>query len=210
MTMEGHGIDTVLDIGANRGQTRDMLRQARFKGEIISVEPLPALQDELQKKARKDKRWRVLPPLALGDKNGECEINVSSSSDMSSLLPASDALMKALPKTQVVETAKIPMKTLDALYEELGLAGKRVFVKIDTQGYEMAILRNANVALAKIAGIQVEMSLFEIYKGEALFDEIVAFLKDKGFTPHMLIETNFSKKLNRQLQVDGIFYRDQA
>lgn len=52
------------------------------------------------------------------------------------------------------------------------------------------------------------MSLLELYKGETMFDEIIAFLKNAGFTPHMLVETNFSRRLNRQLQIDGIFYRE--
>ncbi len=208
LTLKAHGIETVIDIGANRGQTHDNLRMGGFTGPIISVEPLPALQDELQAKAAKDPLWTVLPPLALGDHNGECTMNVSEASDMSSLLPSSDALMTALPRTRTVENVTVPMKTLDALYEELNLTGKKVFVKMDTQGYEMPILHHAPQTLEQAAGLQLEMSLFELYEGETLFDEIIAFLKEKGFKAHMLIETNFSRKLNRQLQVDGIFFKD--
>lgn len=208
LTMQAHGIDTVIDIGANMGQTRDLLRGAGFEGEIISVEPVPALQPVLQAKASKDARWRVLEPLALGDQNGTCEINVSEASDMSSLLKASGELMTALPNTKVSETVSVPMKTLDTLYDELSLAGKNVFIKMDAQGYEMNILRHSEKALAAAKGLQVEMSLFPLYEGETLYDEIIAFLKARGFAAHMLIETNFARRLNRQLQIDGIFYKD--
>jgi len=207
LTLKAHGIDTVIDIGANKGQTHDSLREGGFAGDIISVEPLPALQDDLQAKAAKDPRWRVLPPLALGDNNGECTLNVSHASDMSSLLPSSGALMQALPDTKVVETVTVPMKTLDTLYEELSLEGKNVFIKMDTQGYEMAILKHAPETLKKAKGLQLEMSLFKLYEGETLFDDIIAFLKGAGFTPHILVETTFSRRLNRQLQVDGVFFR---
>ena len=121
---------------------------------------------------------------------------------------AGAALMQALPATKVTGTVRVPMKTLDTLYGELALEGKSVFVKIDTQGFEMPILRGAPESLRKIKGLQIEMSLFELYKGETMFDEIIAFLKSAGFTPHMLVETNFSRHLNRQLQIDGIFYKE--
>ncbi len=208
LTLQAHSVDTVIDIGASVGSTHRNLRNGGFCGDIISVEPLPALQAGLQEQAAKDPRWSVLPPLALGDKNGECEINMSESSDLSSLLPASNALTQALPRSQVVETVNVEIKTLDTLYAELGLEGKKVFIKMDTQGYEMPILRAAPETLKAISGLQVEMSLFELYSGETLFDEIIAFLKEAGFRPHMLIETNFSRRLNRQLQVDGVFFRD--
>ncbi len=208
ITLKAHDIDTIIDIGANIGQTHDNLRKWGFEGHIISVEPLPSLQDLLQGKAKKDPNWTVLPPLALGESNKDIEINISESSDMSSILPASDELLKALPKANAIETATIPMKTLDTLYDELQLENKNVFIKMDTQGYEMNILQHGLKALEKSVGLRLEMSLFEIYEGEALMSDIMFFLKEKGFNPHMIWDVFFSRKLNRQLQADGIFYKD--
>ncbi len=208
LTLKAHNIDTVIDIGANIGQTHDCLRQWGFEGDIISVEPLPSLQNLLQKKAEKDSNWTVLPSLALGDSNKDIEINISEASDMSSILPVSEELLIALPKANTVSTATIPMKTLDTLYDELNLDNKNVFIKMDTQGYEMNILQHGLQALKKAVGLRLEMSLFEVYEGEALMSDIMIFLKEKGYNPHMLWEVFFSRKLNRQLQVDGVFYKD--
>jgi len=211
LTLAAQGINVIIDIGANKGQSRDLYRQHGFKGEIISIEPLPTLQDALQAKAAKDPHWRVLEPLALGDKNGEVTINISTASDLSSLLPASKALHEALPNTKIEDSVTVPMKTLDTLYSELEdtLAGKKIFIKIDAQGAEKMILQHGTQTLKKVHGLQVEMSLFPLYEGEALYDEILAILKNQGFSPHMLVETNFSRRLNRQLQIDGIFYKGE-
>ncbi len=210
LTMKAHGIDTVLDIGANKGIMAETLRANGFAGDIISVEPLPSLQPTLQAKAARDPRWTALPPLALGENNGETLINLSEADDLSSILPPAQAMLCALPKTQVIKSVTVPMKTLDTLYEELDLSGKKVFAKIDTQGYEMRILRNAENALKHLTGLHVEMSLLELYEGETLFDEVIAFLKARGFMPYMLFDTTFSRDLGRQLQLDGIFYRQET
>jgi len=213
LTLAAHDINVVIDVGANIGQTYENLRRGGFRGTVISVEPLPSLQTLLQTKSNADPYWHVLKPLALGDHDGECEIHVSQSSDMSSVLKATPDLLQTLPKTKIDHDETVPMKTLDTLYGELEeqykLAGKNVFIKMDTQGSEMMILQNAKKTLKKIIGLQVEMSLFELYEGEVLYDEIIAFLKKNKFNAHMMIETNFSRKLNRQLQVDGVFYKDQ-
>lgn len=209
LTMAAHNIDTVIDIGANKGQTRDNLRKSGFKGDILSIEPLPALCEELKKKSVIDSRWTIMPPMALGEKKSECTLNISFAPDMSSLLPSTGALMTAYPKTRVIETVTVPVITLDDFYNEQNLSGKKVFVKIDTQGYEMNVLRGGLKTLEKITGLQVEMSLFELYKGETLFDEIIAFLGSKGFRPHLLENISFSKPLNRQLQIEGVFYKEK-
>lgn len=208
LTLRDHDIDCIIDIGANMGQTYDTLRRWGYKGEVISIEPLPSLQENLQEKAKKDPLWTVLPPLALGEANKDIEMNVSEATDMSSILEVSDELLTALPKSNIVTKVTIPMKTLDTLYEELNLKSKNVFLKIDTQGYEMNILRHGLNALTQMKGVRLEMSLFEVYKGEALMADVMMFMQDQGFKPHLLWETYFSRKLNRQLQADGVFYRD--
>lgn len=208
ITLQNHDIDTVIDIGANIGQTGENLRKWGYKGDIISVEPLPSLQETLKEKAANDPKWIILPSLALGETNKDIEINISESSDMSSILETSDELLEALPKAKAINNVTIPMKTLDALYKELNLDGKKVFIKMDTQGYEMNILKHGEEALKQATGLRLEMSLFEVYKGETLMADIMMFLKERGFNPHMIWETYFSRKLNRQLQADGVFYKD--
>lgn len=213
LTLRAQNIDLIIDIGANKGQSRDLYREHGFTGEIISLDPVPSLQDILQAKAKKDPHWSVLPPLALGDKNGEIEFNVcDEATDLSSILPSSESLKTALPNAKNMHSVKVEMKTLDRLFEELeishNISSKKIFIKIDAQGAEKMILESGQKALEKTHGLQVEMSLFPLYEGEALYDELLQMITKAGFQPHMLVETNFSRRLNRQLQIDGIFYKD--
>ena len=61
-------IDTVLDIGANKGQYAQSLRRFGFKGRIISFEPLNKEFNILQKNSKNDSNWIVGEQIALGNK----------------------------------------------------------------------------------------------------------------------------------------------
>ncbi|MGN6161287.1 MAG: FkbM family methyltransferase, partial [Marmoricola sp.] len=56
-TLRAHGIETVLDVGANVGQYSALLRSAGYPGRIISVEPLADAFAQLSRRARNDRAW---------------------------------------------------------------------------------------------------------------------------------------------------------
>ncbi|MBI1362448.1 MAG: FkbM family methyltransferase [Proteobacteria bacterium] len=210
LTLNAHGIDTVLDIGANVGQTGRELREHGYKGRIISFEPVPSAHAQLLKAAAKDPFWEVAPRTAVGAKTGEVLLHESESSDMSSVRAPEPALMEALPKTHVVGEHPTPICTVADIVAKYCPDSARIFVKVDTQGYEKQVLEGFAEAWPRILGIQMEMSLFSLYTGEALFMELTKRIMDEGFEPHLMLETTFSRRLNRQLQVDGVFYRPSA
>jgi FkbM family methyltransferase len=207
LTLNAHGINTVLDIGANVGQTGKELRAHGYKGRIVSFEPVPSAHAMLTAAAAKDPLWEVAPRTAVGAEAGEVTLHESESSDMSSVRAPEADLMTALPKTNVVASHPTPVCTVAQIVAQYCTPADRVFVKVDTQGYEKQVLDGFGDAWPRIAGIQMEMSLFSLYSGEALFMELTKRIMDEGFEPHLMLETTFSRALNRQLQVDGVFYR---
>ena len=70
-------IDTVIDVGANIGQTADLLRRFGYHGKIISIEPLKYCHEEITKKSTGDPGWIIAPRCAVGDQEGTIEILVS-------------------------------------------------------------------------------------------------------------------------------------
>ncbi len=207
LTLGAHGIDTVLDIGANVGQTGRELRSSGYQGRIVSFEPVPSAHAALTRAAAADSRWDVALRCAVGARAGEVLLNESESSDMSSIRPPEDALLTALPRTQVVASHATPVTTVEQIVTQYCKPGDRIFVKVDTQGYEKEVLEGFGQAWSQVIGIQMEMSLFSLYEGEALFLDLTRHIMDRGFVPHLMLETTFSRRLNRQLQVDGVFYR---
>lgn len=200
-------VDLVLDVGANIGQTGRSLRNAGYRGRIVSFEPVPSAHTALQHAAAQDPQWTIAPPMAIGAQDGEIQLNVSEASDMSSALEASDSLMKALPKTSVREKLTVASRRLDDVVPDFLNGAKKVFLKIDTQGFERKVLEGAPETLRLVTGLQMELSLFPLYKGEETYLPFLQELHGLGMEPHMIVETNFSKKLHRQLQIDVVFMR---
>lgn len=54
-------------------------------------------------------------------------------------------------------------------------------MKIDVQGAEMLVLRGATELLSMIDAVLVECSFVELYDGQALVDDVIGFLRDRGF-----------------------------
>jgi FkbM family methyltransferase len=203
-------ISVVLDVGANRGQYGAMLREWGYRGRIVSFEPQALAHAALARRAAAHPGWRVAPRMALGARDGEVEIEVSAESDMSSILPQSALLREVSPSSAVLRKEAVPLRRLDEVVGPDLTSADRVFLKIDTQGYEPQVLDGAGLLLERLSGIQLEMSLVPLYEGErdfrAQFDELVA----AGFEPYLLLPGYFERKLARQLQVDGVFMRTIA
>src|SRR5690242_4792078 len=81
-----HGVNLVLDVGANVGQFAQGLRRAGYSGRILSFEPLAQAHGRLLSAARSDPNWTIAPRVAIGDQEGEIEIHVSGNSVSSSVL----------------------------------------------------------------------------------------------------------------------------
>ena len=142
-----HRIETVFDIGANIGQYAQRIRQAGFGGRIVSFEPLEANHQTLTGLAVHDPRWDIAPRMAVGAEDTTVDINVSQNHDMSSILPIEDATLTALPKSKVVDTQTVDLRRVDTLFDQFARPGERVFVKVDTQGFEQAVIEGAKAMM---------------------------------------------------------------
>lgn len=205
--LAAHGIDHVLDIGGNVGQYASRLRAGGYVGQITSFEPVAGAHHELTLKASGDSRWAVAPRIAIGAAAGRATIRVSNRSDMSSLKPMADLTLQALPKSFEVAQEEVDLARLDAVFDRFVRPGETVFLKIDAQGSEADILDGAAGILARIAGLQVELSLRPMYDGEKTYLDLCRWIEDRGFEPFWFTTGNFSKRLGRQLQMDGVFFR---
>ena len=151
--------------------------------------------------------WEAYPRCALGDHNGEVEINIAGNSFSSSILPMLESHRSAALKSAYEGKEVVPIKTLDAVAGPYLKDARAPFLKIDTQGFEWLVLDGARDTLPQIKGILVELSLVPLYGGQHLWREVIDRLESEGFTL-WAFKPEFSDQVyGRTLQVDGIFYR---
>jgi FkbM family methyltransferase len=203
-------IDTVLDVGANVGQYGRRLRDWGYQGRIVSFEPLSAAHEQLVRAAASDPAWTIAPRMAIGDLDGEIDIQVSAESDMSSILPQSDLMKRISPTSRVEAIERVPIRRLERIAGDYVHAADRVLLKIDTQGFEPQVLDGGAALLPRLAAIQLEMSLLPIYQGERDYLAMIGRLAAAGFTLHLVLPGYFERKLGRMLEIDGVFCREEG
>jgi len=207
--LKHHRIDTVLDVGANVGQYGQRLRDWGYDGRIVSFEPLSSAHQQLLTRSASDPGWVVAPRMALGAEDGEIDIQVSAETDMSSILPQSDLLKKISPSSAIQTSECVPIHRLDSIASDYVDGEGRAFLKIDTQGFEPAILDGATALLPRLLGLQLEMSLLPLYQGERDYLTMVQRLAASGYTLHLVLPGYFERKLARMVEIDGVFMRER-
>jgi FkbM family methyltransferase len=202
-----HAIDCVLDVGANAGQFGRYLREGRYEGRIISFEPLSSAHGLLVEAAKHDALWAVHARTAIGATDGEIEINIANNSFSSSILGMLDQHSRVAPASRYVGSESVPLRRLDALALSALTPDTRIFLKIDTQGYESQVLDGAPEMLRRVRGVQLEMSLGPLYEGQVLFRELESRIHALGFEFWSVSPQLVDPATGRMLQVDATFFR---
>lgn len=208
MALNRFDIDLVFDIGANVGQFSSKLRSAGYKGSIVSFEPLSAAHRALSKSAIRDSKWQIHPRGAIGDYDGEIEINIARNSSSSSVLPMMELHSSAAEGSAYVGVEKTFIHRLDSVIPEYLAKCRRPFLKIDVQGYEWQVLDGAREILPRIQGVFCELSLVPLYEGQRLWLEIITRLEREGFALWAIQPGFTDPRDGRTLQLDVIFFRE--
>jgi FkbM family methyltransferase len=166
-------IDCVIDVGANEGQYARLLRRLGFKGLILSFEPNIDVFNVMQRAFANDRAWRGYN-CGLGSADGELDFNVFEFSQISSFLPGSDRV-----HSKLVRTTKVPVRRLDSFLPTIvpDWSQKRVFLKCDTQGFDLEVVRGAEGALSAVYGLQSEIAVQSLYRGMPRYLEALSFAK---------------------------------
>jgi FkbM family methyltransferase len=185
-------IDCVVDVGANRGQYKEFLRQeVGYDGQVISFEPIPEHAALLREKARRDPKW-IVNGYALGHHHGTSEFNIMAGTQLSSFLnPTHDVVGNFRGKNEIRAKVRVEVKTLDEVlpeYRDLGL--KNLYLKLDTQGFDLEVIRGAANTLKSFRALQTEASVLKLYEGMPRYDEVIRDLENRGFVMSGIFPNN--------------------
>ena len=196
--------DLVVDIGANSGDWIKGIRKGGFFGPAICIEPLKKNYEEL--------KFQAIPNItylncAVGNKNGYIYINQASNNGLSSsILQMDEYHKKGAPEIIFVGKERVKIKKLSTILHKS--KSRKMFIKIDTQGYELEVVKSINKPLwSSIYGFEIEVNLVSTYKNSVLIEDLVKFLRKRGFQPFR-VEAGFGlPNFGQQLQMDILFIK---
>lgn len=196
--------DTVIDVGANIGQFAKSLLDFQFQGRIFSIEPSLDAFNELHFASKRHRQWHIMPRCALGSSEREVKLNISENSYSSSILEVLPTHTRAEPKSKYNSEEIVRMETLDRLFASNPGLGRNCLLKLDVQGYEDEVLLGGQELLKRIGGVKIELSIFPLYSGQVLHNELIKYLELRGFCLWN-IQPGFSNEFSgRTFQYDAI------
>ena len=202
MLMKGACIDFVIDGGANQGQWATEVKKAFPDLDIISIEPILNAFEILQSEASKYSRWIAINA-ALGEEESTLIMHVASNDGQSSSLLKPKDHLEYYPTVSFNASQETRVITLDSLQIP---HDKKVFLKLDLQGYELIALRGANNLLEKVVAIELEMTTIQMYQGQSTFLEVAAHLAECGFEIFSFADA-FRGPDGRSIYIDVLFRR---
>lgn len=178
---------TVLDVGANAGQTVLQLKSLLPDCRLHAFEPSPQTFLELEG-ATRGIHDLTLTRAGVGQGDGVGTLLENEHSVMTSFLAPSTAAGGT-----VIEERPVPMVSLDS-YCDREQIETIDFLKIDTQGYDLQVLKGAQKLLAekRVRIVQLELIFVDMYVDAASFDGIYRFLVDHGFRLFALYDLHFA------------------
>lgn len=175
-------IQTIIDIGANKGQFAQKMRRQFPEAEIFAFEPLPQPYQVLRQWGDRQQYPVHSFNLALGDRRDQLEINSHVLfTASSSLLPTTELCENLYPMVREQEKIIIQQSTLDGETEKFeGKLLPQLLVKIDVQGYEDRVIRGGQKTLGQAKACILEISLDGLYEGQCQFRDIFSLLDNLG------------------------------
>ena len=193
---------TVIDVGANCGQFALVTRKCFPQAQIVSFEPLVGPANRFRDLFQRDPGV-ILHQAAIGPDTGESTFHVAAMDDSSSLLPISSMQDRIFPGTFEIRTEMVKVGRLSTFVASEEIVSPAM-LKLDVQGYELQALRGCEELLERFSYVYAECSFMELYSGQALADEIIAWLRAQGWCLNGIYNMTYDRK-GKSVQADFLF-----
>jgi FkbM family methyltransferase len=186
----------ILDIGANVGQSFLKFKGLNPEAKILSIEANPACEDALIECGAD---YMIC---ALGDEKKTVEFfinkNEPTCQGASSFKENTEFYSEGNYNTISLETIRLDDLLADCAFD---------FIKIDTQGAEMSIIRGGECVIQKANWVLVELPIVEYNAGSAKATDVIKKMMTIGFLPTCVVNEN--KFNNETVQIDVLFKKNE-
>jgi FkbM family methyltransferase len=193
---KGYRPSAIIDVGAYEGNWTRLARSVFPDAPILMVEPQPTKAYLLERLEKDLPRIKFEPALLAAE--GDQLVTFYQMETGSSMFPERSNVARY--------EVQLSTKTLDTLTDDLPHS---IFLKIDAQGSELAVLQGARNTVLRCDMIQLEIALQNYNSGAPNFLEVMSYMNDRGFVPYDF--SGFTRPNGVDLvQVDVVFVRDNS
>jgi len=201
----GNRYPTILDIGANEGQTALKYRSIFPNARILCFEPYTDSFRVLSEKLKTDANISVIQ-LGISDTTGKRDFFVNYCDPTNSLLPRPMSLRRYYPsQAGPKSTTTVNVTSIDQFLQKSNIQQIDI-VKLDIQGGELMALQGA-VKLLRSGNVSIiysEIMFVPHYENAVLFYQLCKFLTKFGYSLYDIY--NLQRAGNGQLRYgDAIF-----
>ncbi len=164
----------IVDVGVAYGTP---VLYAMFKdAELLLIEPLPVFHAHIEQKILTKRNARLIK-CAAGAAKGAAEITVEKADPLRSSMLERSALTK-MPQEKSIVT--IDVDRLDNILSDVEIPAGSI-LKIDTEGFEMEVLKGADNVLNKFTYVIAEASVMKRFEDSYKFPELINEMRERGF-----------------------------
>jgi FkbM family methyltransferase len=206
LVLQGFDCEYIVDVGANRGQFALISRKIFPRARIHSIEPLeePA---QIFNNIFKNDPGVTLHACAIGREKTTAIIHITKDDDSSSMLPITKMQSDMFPGATEKATRQVMVYPLSQLIDPASIPPASL-LKIDVQGYELDVLQGSEDILQKFSHLYIECSFIELYKGQALAHQIIAWLEERSFVLSSVHNLYYGKN-GMAIQGDFLFSKNK-
>jgi FkbM family methyltransferase len=198
----------ILDIGGGIGASVNIYSKLLPENRIMVFEPILENYTRIKSTFSNVKNIEVCN-FAVGNENAKKQINVANRVTSSSIFPLSadpesdfyNENSLGQNRTETIEIVRLD----DFLAKTNDIIG---ILKIDVQGYEMNVLKGAEITLKRTKIIVLEVTNHDVYVGSDKYFDIDIYLREHDFTLYDIIPSVLDK--GRLKEWDVIYISNSA
>ena len=170
----------IVDVGASGG-IHERWRKLGSNVKAILFEPD---RNEFQKLVETQSKNSVVINSAVAEGSESVKFHLCKKQQVSSTYSPNKLVLDKYEDSDRFEIEKIITLEADSMNNLLlkENISEIDFMKIDTQGSELDIIKGASNFYENLVGLEVEVEFLELYRGQPLFSEVNSFIESKGFT----------------------------
>lgn len=191
-------VNTIVDVGAAAGTWTSSAIPLWPNAKFLMFEPLAERSQELATLTKAHSNVSYVQA-AVGDQVGTVEFSVTNDLDGSGVYSG---------KSAAYNSRTINLTTITDEIKKLNLPGP-YFIKLDTHGFEVPILKGCLPILGQIDVFVIESYGFELTDKSLLFWEMCKYMDELGFRLFDIVDVMHRQKDGAFWQCDAFFLRKE-